>query len=390
MLRRVIVLTCLLALAAACSSGGSSGPKAKGETAPSETSTTTTAKAPAYPLDDTLRFDQVQVLASHNSYHGAPYPEVLEALRKIDEATAAGLDYGHRPLPEQFDAGVRAIELDVWADPQGGKYAQPSVALAAGAKIPDEPVMLEPGFKVIHEANIDTNSTCLTFVACLGIVKTWSDAHPGHVPMAIQVEVKDMEADVDPAYFDALEAEIRSVFTADDLITPDDVRGSAATLGEAVRTQGWPVLAKARGKVLFLLDNEGYRAVELQGHPSLQGRILFAPSKPGEEDAAFAKENDPVGDAAAIKAALAANMLVRTRADSDTVQARANDTTARDAAFAGGAQIVSTDYEFADPRFAAYGAVSVPGGKPARCNPVTAPPACTPLDVENPAHLANN
>jgi hypothetical protein len=51
--------------------------------------------------------------------------------------------------------------------------------------------MLAPGFKVIHQADFDTNSTCLTFVICLRLVKQWSDAHPGHVPMDIHVEMKD-------------------------------------------------------------------------------------------------------------------------------------------------------------------------------------------------------
>ena len=79
-------------------------------------------------------------------------------------------------------------------------------------------------------------------------------------------------------------------------------------------------------------------------------------------------------------------MLVRTRADADTVQARSNDTTMRDAALAGGAQFVSTDYEVPDPRFGPY-VVRIPGGTPARCNPVTAPPGCRSTDVENPKLL---
>ena len=98
------------------------------------------------------------------------------------------------------------------------------------------------------------------------------------------------------------------------------------------------------------------------------------------------KLNDPIADAAKIKAALAANMLVRTRADADTVQARSNNTTMRDAALAGGAQFVSTDYEVPNPRFSPY-VVKIPGGTPARCNPVTAPPTCTSTDVENPKLL---
>ena len=97
-----------------------------------------------------------------------------------------------------------------------------------------------------------------------------------------------------------------------DLITPDDVRGNDPSLGHAVRTRGWPTLGAARGRIMLMLDNESDAKIELAGHPSLRGRILFAPSKPGDDDAAFAKLNDPIADAAKIKAALAANMLVRT------------------------------------------------------------------------------
>jgi hypothetical protein len=376
----LVAILGLLAAATACSSG----------TKPTAGAPSTTSGAPApaaaYRLDDALRLNQIQVLGSHNSYHASPYPQVLAALRGVNPAIAAGLDYGHRPLPAQFDLGVRQIELDVWADPTGGKYARPGLPTALHIAPPDPAVMNAPGFKVLHEANIDTHSTCLTFVRCLRAVKAWSDGHPGHVPMMIEVEMKDPK--VTPSTFDELEAEIRSVFRPADLITPDDVRGTDTSLGHAVRTRGWPTLRAVRGRILFTLDNEGFASVELQGHPSLRGRILFAPSSPGTDDAAFAKLNDPINDAAKIKAALAAHMLVRTRADADTVQARADDTKMRDTALSGGAQFVSTDYEVPDPRFGPY-QVRIPGGTPARCNPVTAPPGCRPTDVENPKHLAS-
>jgi hypothetical protein len=328
----------------------------------------------------------MQVWATHNTYTGAPYPAVPAAPEAASPPTAAGLEYGHRPLPEQFDDfGIRAIELDAWADPQGGQYAQPAYPLSLGVTIPDDPAMRAPGFKVLHQSNIDTHSTCLTLVQCLTLVRDWSDAHPGHAPMMVQIEVKDENADA--AEFDALDAEIRSVFGADQLITPDDVRGDAATLGEAVRTNGWPTLGETRGKVLFTLDNGGFRDLYLTGHPSLEGRVMFTPSEPGQDDAAFAKLNDPVGDKDAIAAALAANMIVRTRADADTAQARNNDTTDRDAALASGAQFVSTDYEEPNPAFSPY-VVTIPDGTPARCNPVTAPADCKSTDIEDPARLA--
>jgi hypothetical protein len=327
------------------------------------------------------------VLGSHNSYHGEPFPQVLAVIKKAGAAGAASLDYAHRPIAQQFPLGVRQLELDVWSDPQGGKYAQPSLLEALHLPFPDPKVMDKPGFKVIHQADIDTNSTCLTFVLCLQAVKRWSDANPGHVPIMIDVEMKDTS--VTPATFDALDAEIRSVLSPGELITPDMVRGNDPSLGHAVSTRGWPTLGAVRGRVMFMLDNENFGAVELQGHPSLKGRILFTSSHPGADDAAVTKLNDPIGDAAKIKAALAANMLVRTRADADTVQARKDDTTMRDTALAGGAQFVSTDYEVPDPRIGPY-VVKIPGGTPARCNPVTAPPACSAKDIENPAALTGD
>ena len=141
-----------------------------------------------------------------------------------------------------------------------------------------------------------------------------------------------------------------------------------------------------RGKVLLTLDNGGLRDLYRSGRPSLEGRVLFTPSVPGADDAAFAKLNDPIGDADEIQAALAAHMVVRTRADVETVQARTNDTTMRDAALASGAQWVSTDYEEPNLAFSPY-TVQIPDGAPARCNPVTARRNCRATDVEDPGKL---
>jgi hypothetical protein len=371
----------LVALLAACSSGGSSNKSSDGTTA----STTAPPTAPGYPKDDTLRLDQAQVLGSHNSYHGRPYKEVLDELGKLDRATALGLDYAHAPLPEQFDLGVRQIELDVWADPEGGKYADLGLAKQLKVKVPENPGWKKPGYKVIHQAGIDNNSTCVTFVECLQHLKAWSDAHPGHVAMQVQIEMKDES--ITETNFTDLEKEITSVFDSDEIITPAIVQGSAATLGEAVRTKGWPTLGATRGKVYFTLDNEGLRTRYLEGHPGLKGRLIFTPSQPGEDDAAFAKLNDPIGDADKIKAALAANMIVRTRADADTLQARANDKRSATAALTSGAQIVSTDYEQPDPTIGNGYTVKIPGGTPARCSPGHSPADCEPTDIENPKFL---
>ncbi|HVM97630.1 MAG TPA: Ca2+-dependent phosphoinositide-specific phospholipase C, partial [Candidatus Acidoferrales bacterium] len=192
---------------------------------------------------------------------------------------------------------------------------------------------------------------------------------------------------IDTAQFDALDAEIRSVLPAEKVITPDEIRGTHATLEEAIKTDGWPTLRKARGRVLFTLDNSGKRDAYIAGHPSLAGRVLFTNAEPGDPDAAFVERNDSIGSHDEIQQLVAAGYVVRSRADSDTSEARANNTQGRDAAISSGAQWVSTDYPVPDPQVGTDYQVVIPTGMPGRCNPINAPADCTSLDIENPAHL---
>jgi hypothetical protein len=66
--------------------------------------------------------------------------------------------------------------------------------------------------------------------------------------------------------------------------------------------------------------------------------------------------------------------MIRVRADSSTIEARSGDGTRRDAAFASGAQLVTTDYYRPDERAGQSGwtnyDVYLPGGPPARVNPI--------------------
>jgi hypothetical protein len=185
---------------------------------------------------------------------------------------------------------------------------------------------------------------------------------------------------IGPAELDALDAEIRSVFPEQQLLTPDELRGAHPTLEDAILTDGWPTLGGARGKVMFLMDNAGhYRTDYLAGHPNLDGRVLFTNANPGQSDAAFVKRNDPLGpNVAVIQDLVRRGYLVRTRADADTVQARTGDTTQRDAALLSGAQFVSTDYPVPG-RAAPFGTdyvAQIPDGDPARCNPINTGTLC--------------
>ena len=180
--------------------------------------------------------------------------------------------------------------------------------------------------------------------------------------------------------FTGVEEEIRSVLSDDELVTPALVQGDHATLREAIEADGWPRVDDLRGRFLFVLDDhDGKRDLYRALHPDTKDRLIFVDAQPPDADAAFTVLNDPIADAARIKELVAKGYLVRTRADADTVEARNGDTSRRDAAFASGAQIVSTDYEQADPRWPTY-VVALPGDKTDRCNPLTAGAECVDPD----------
>jgi hypothetical protein len=308
----------------------------------------------SYPLDGVLRLNHLQVKGTHNSYHLRPQEQAISPW-----------NYSHLPLDQQFSTqGVRAVELDVSYSAELGYL------------------------EVFHLLGVDEQTTCRKFTDCLLNLERWSAARPAHHPIFVQVEVKDPVAGAElDALLATIESEVLSVWGLERLVTPDLVKGQAASLRDALSTTGWPTLGELRGRTLFFFDNGGALAEQYTGGgQSLDGRVLFVPASREDPYGAVAKLNDPVADAAAIAEALAAGMIVRTRADGDSVEPSIGDTTRREAALAGGAQIVSTDYPVLTETWD-Y-SVEIPGGTPTRCNPVTAPAACTSLAIEDPAFMS--
>ena len=170
--------------------------------------------------------NQVQVLGTHNSYH-------LRPDRQLQPNEPA--DYTHPTLDVQLSQGIRSLEIDV----QNG-----------------------PEFPVYHSIIVDQSSNCATLEVCLSTVQQWSRANPGHVPLLLFVELKQLPVNANPilqqaidnfattnqlvpwdaAALDRLDRVVRDVF-GKDLITPDEVRGKRASLREAVTQTGWPTLA---------------------------------------------------------------------------------------------------------------------------------------------------
>jgi len=99
-------------------------------------------------MDANLHLNDLAAVGTHNSYKLALPRQIAEAIGE----RAAPLDYAHRPLTEQLDAGARQLELDVYADPHGGRFADPARYRAAGLALDAEMVraLQTPGFKVFH------------------------------------------------------------------------------------------------------------------------------------------------------------------------------------------------------------------------------------------------
>lgn len=352
---------------------------------------------PGWEATDYLKINQLQIIGSHNSYRQHTYLPMYNFVQNISgmlpsEYDPNGWDYSHLPLPEQFsDYGMRSVELDIYNDPVGGKF---NMRRANG--LINEPIAVgipelqAPGMKILHVPDFDYMTNYYTFVSAITAIKNWSDAHPRHIPIIILIESKTDAVSLpgfiltvpvlfDASAADAIDAEIKSVFgeNLDQVITPDKFRGSYSTLSAAAEDNAWPMLGDARGKIMFVMEGQAIEPY-LAGHPVLEGRAMFIYSDVGNPETAFVILNSAVADETEIQQTVAAGYMVRTRSDANTDEARTGDYSGMNAAFEGGAQIISTDYYKPDPRGVAGDSgwtdyqVRFPNHELARINPVSA------------------
>ncbi|MBS9462791.1 phosphatidylinositol-specific phospholipase C1-like protein [Flagellimonas sp. 389] len=305
-----------------------------------------------------IALNDIQVIGSHNSYKIAIEKPLWNYLFQLDSTMAKSLQYDHPSLTDQLDLGLRNLELDIFHDPIGGRYAKPK-GIAIIKQTGETPLpfdinseLKEPGLKMFHIQDIDFRSHQLLFKNGLRELKEWSNKNPNHSPIFILINAKDSSVPqtTEPLpftkiAFDSLDLEIRNVLPKDKLITPDMVRGNYNSLEKAITTRGWPNLKDTRGRFIFVLDEKERKInAYIDGHPSLKDRVLFVNIPEGNPEAAFRIINDPIKNFDYIKTLVAKGYLVRTRADAGTKEARSNDYTRFEKAKASGAQIISTDY----------------------------------------------
>jgi calcium-dependent phosphoinositide phospholipase C len=327
--------------------------------------------------------NQIQVIGSHNSYKLRMDPLIWQGVFAEDSVQAMQLDYGHITLREQLDLGLRSLEIDVYHDPQGGKFKDPfglkMIEMVGATPSPfDTSIMTSSGLKVLHNHDFDFRSNCGTFKICLDEIKTWSALHPDHLPVIITLNTKEEFINrpgftrpyiFSKAALDTIDLEIQAVFSKSQLITPDDIRGDLPSLENAVLTNGWGTLANTRGKLLFVLDqNNEVLDRYIENHPGLKNRIMFANAPVGTPEAAFLIMNEPIDDFEVIQQRVKQGYLVRTRADAGTWEARRNDKTRFEKAIASGAQVISTDYYIPDEKLETGYQIQLPGGVYSRIN----------------------
>ena len=304
-----------------------------------------------------VKLNDIQVIGSHNSYKiGIEKPLRDYLIQKNPQIQS--LEYEHIPLTEQLNLGLRGLELDVFYDPKGGYYSNPKgldIVLASGnTPLPfdEEEKLKEPGLKIFHVQEIDFRSHNLLFKDALLELKKWSEANSGHTPIIVTMNTKDGEVPqtrkplpFTPDALQSIDQEIREVFNEEKLLTPDFVRGDFKTLEEALLAKGWPLLSEVQNRFLFVLDEGDEKAdAYLSKFPNLENAILFLNKEEGNPAAAFRIVNDPIKNFDKIKELVSLGYLVRTRADSDTKEARNNDYSRFEKAKSSGAQIITTDY----------------------------------------------
>ncbi|MEU1132986.1 phosphatidylinositol-specific phospholipase C domain-containing protein [Streptomyces sp. NPDC005900] len=157
----------------------------------------------------------------HNAYEKAKYPYFADAL----------------------DSGAAMLELDVWTNVFGGGW-RVSHSNPVGNDNNCENAQ-SPG-------ELRTKSRNQSLAGCLRDMRAWHDAHPGHRPLLVKVELKDGfqgRYGRGPADLDAL---LTSVL-GDAVYRPGRLAAGHATLDDAVRDKGWPSRAELAGKFVVEL-----------------------------------------------------------------------------------------------------------------------------------------
>ena len=282
---------------------------------------------------DGVRFNEVAYIATHNSYQLDSVPSYKKLFRDLETVTFGLVDgglpeYCSDTLTEQFNVGIRSIELDIETVVDGDDVS----------------------FVCSHSPLLDMTSTCYDFRLALEEIKMWSDANPRHLPITVIVEPKEFflleygMRFMNVKYANEIDRLIVEVF-GDKLITPAMMMGEHASLKEMREANDWMTLEECAGKVVVLLhDTDGVTSKYIGQDESIKTQAMFPMLRYADRDkdyASFLLVNKPKEIAEYSQELIfEKNLVIRTRVDS---YGSYNEEDRR-LTLESGAQILSTDY----------------------------------------------
>ncbi len=250
------------------------------------------------PTDETIKLNQIQMLASHNSYKkkGSDLGHLFVGLGdSFDEARA--MKYGYQKLTNQLELGIRSFEFDVR--------------------------LRKTHFMLTHVPLVDNSSVAPRFDMALSELKLYSDYHEDHLPIIILMEIKDDWMILDHALNEIddeallrLDLLIEETL-GDKLFKPKDMINDDRSLYETILNDGWPSVSSLRGKFIFVLHPGSFTSRYLALDDTLQSQKMFIGTyfeSSSEHYASFVVHNDP--DIETIQSMIDRNLIVRTRIDS--------------------------------------------------------------------------
>lgn len=283
-------------------------------------------------FENGVKFNEVSFFATHNSYQtrsAEAYCKIFDNLSTVtfglvSEKTG---DFESQTLTEQFNCGIRSIELDIETIKNGD----------------------EVSFVCLHKPCLDMGTTCYDLELTLKEIKMWSDYNPDHLPITIIIEpkkgflpMKDMKAfNLDFAL--ELDELLRKAL-GDKLYEPSDAIGEYESFADMRLADGWTELKDMRGKVAVLLHEADVTDEYIAVDESIKSQAMFPMLRYEDRDlsyASFLLMNDPA-EALAHKDEVIEekNLIVRTRADTFKEVTRED----LEDSLASGAHLISTDY----------------------------------------------
>lgn len=281
---------------------------------------------------DGVKFNEVAYIATHNSYQLQSVPSYQQIYRNLETVTFGLVDgnaplYNSDTLTEQFNAGIRSIELDIETVADGDDVS----------------------FVCSHSPLIDMNSTCYDFELALKEIKMWSDANPGHLPITVIIEPKKVFIPDDGMklfkmeYANRLDTLVRDTF-GEKLLTPADMMGDYGSLKEMREADGWLPLKDCAGKVLVLLHDTTVTGKYIKQDETIKTQAMFPMLRYADRDKSYASFLIVNDTAKALKyrdeLVFEKKLIVRTMLD--TYGSHSDED--RSCAFESCAQILSTDY----------------------------------------------